>query len=174
MQLFLKHFLTFFIIDFTCLEVAEWNPQLDMQISYHPVVGLGRTVRLTQGMTYRPRHLFTAHSSLMTGDVCYLMYCIVVLIISWACSTVLSLCTLTNVKYSCTSWNMFPRLRRSWTTYLWLALPPIRTCTSLIGLPQCMNYRLNCGVEACKHCLFSHFNWSQPRCLCVTSAASFI
>ena len=69
------------VIDFTFLEVAEWNPQLDMQISYHPVVEIHCTMFRMQGMTYCPRCLPMVCLSLVGGDICYLMHCISVLTI---------------------------------------------------------------------------------------------
>ena len=85
------------IIDFACLGIAEWDPWLDMRISYWPVMGLRRTMRRAQGVTYRPRQLFKVSSSSVTGDVC-LTYRIFVLIIFQACLTVLSPCILIIVR----------------------------------------------------------------------------
>ena len=67
------------VIDFTPLEVAVWNPRLDMRISYHPVVEFRRAMSRTQGMTYRPRCLFVARLSLAKGNVCYFTHRIFVL-----------------------------------------------------------------------------------------------
>ena len=67
------------VIDFTFLEVAEWNPHLDMWISYYPVVEFRRAISRMQGMTYRPRCLFVARLSLAKGNVCYLTHHIFVL-----------------------------------------------------------------------------------------------
>ena len=67
------------VIDFVSLEVAEWDPHLDMRISYRPMVEIRCTMSRMQGMTYRPRCLPMVCSSSVGGDICYLTHCVFVL-----------------------------------------------------------------------------------------------
>ena len=61
------------VVGLIFLEVAEWDPRLDMCISYHPAIQIHHTLSRTQGTTYHPRCLFMARSSLAGGEICYFM-----------------------------------------------------------------------------------------------------